>query len=158
MDTVQATVVTPVSVTPVGAQMNAEEDLRKTMQDTAQAVEEALNGFDDVIPETKEAKEKKATNYLNKLQEFIKGENFKNQINQTAKKYNVPPKKLAHNFFEKALGTVGDILGIAIGVVCNAGRTVITIAGTIANSIVNLVESIFRGIASIVTLNRTCTA
>ena len=158
MDTVQATVVTPVSVTPVGAQMNAEEDLRKTMQDTAQAVEEALNGFDDVIPETKEVKEKKATNYLNKLQEFIKGENFKNQINQTAKKYNVPPKKLAHNFFEKALGTVGDILGIAIGVVCNAGRTVITIAGTIANSIVNLVESIFRGIASIVTLNRTCTA
>ena len=158
MDTVQATVVTPVSVTPVGAQMNAEEALRKTMQDTAQAVEEALNGIDDVIPETKEAKEKKATNYLNKLQEFIKGENFKNQINQTAKKYNVPPKKLAHNFFEKALGTVGDILGIAIGVVCNAGRTVITIAGTIANSIVNLVESIFRGIASIVTLNRTCTA
>ena len=158
MDTVQATVVTPVNVTPVGAQMNAEEDLRKTMQDTAQAVEEALNGFDDVISETKEAKEKKATNYLNKLQEFIKGENFKNQINQTAKKYNVPPKKLAHNFFEKALGTVGDILGIAIGVVCNAGRTVITIAGTIANSIVNLVESIFRGIASIVTLNRTCTA
>ena len=158
MDTVQATVVTPVSVTPVGAQMNAEEDLRKTMQDTAQAVEEALNGFDDVIPETKEVKEKKATNYLNKLQEFIKGENFKNQIIQTAKKYNVPPKKLAHNFFEKALGTVGDILGIAIGVVCNAGRTVITIAGTIANSIVNLVESIFRGIASIVTLNRTCTA
>ena len=27
MDTVQATVVTPVNVTPVGAQMNAEKDL-----------------------------------------------------------------------------------------------------------------------------------
>lgn len=158
MDTINATVVTPVTVTPVGANMNASSELQQTMQATAQAVEASLNGFEDVIPETQEAKEKKATNYLNKLQEFIKGEDFKNQINQTAKKYNIPPKKLAHNFFEKALGTVGDILGIAIGVVCNAGRTVITIAGTIANGIVNLIESIFRGIASIVTLNRTCTA
>lgn len=65
MDTVQATVVTPVNVTPVGAQMNAEEDLRKTMQDTAQAVEEALNGFSDEVPTDDEAT--KAKDFLSSL-------------------------------------------------------------------------------------------
>ena len=154
MDTVNATVVTPVTVTPVS---NA-DDLQNVMKDTAQAVEQALNGFSDEIPVNEEAKEKKATDYLKKLQEFIKGDDFKNQVNQTAKAYNVPPKKLAQNFIEKALGTVGDILGIAIGVVCNAGRTIVTIAGTIANGIIGLIESIFRGAVSIITFNRTCIA
>ena len=51
---------------------------------------------------------------------------------------------------------VGDILGIAISVVCNAGRMVVQIAGTICNGIINLIQSIANGIASIVTLNKTC--
>ena len=75
-----------------------------------------------------------------------------------AKEYNLPPKDLARNFISKALGTVGDILGIAIGVVCNAGRTIVTIAGTIANGIINLIESIFNGAVRIITLNKTCVA
>ena len=160
MDTnnTSATIISPVIVTPVGAKMNAKENLEKTMQNTAQIAEEALNSFSDKVPVDKEAKEKNAIDYLKKLQEFIKGDDFKNQINQTAKKYNVPPKKLAKNFIEKALGTVGDILGIAIEVVCNAGRTIVTIAGTIANGIISLIESIFRGAVSIVTLNKTCVA
>ena len=75
MDTVQATVVTPVNVTPVGAQMNAEEDLRKTMQDTAQAVEEALNGFSDEVPTNDEAT--KAKGFLKQFTDYIKGDTFR---------------------------------------------------------------------------------
>ena len=156
MDTVQATVVTPVNVTPVGAQMNAEEDLRKTMQDTAQAVEEALNGFSDEVPTDDEAT--KAKGFLKQFTDYIKGDTFKRDINNTAKKYNVPPKKLAQNFFEKALGTVGDILGVAISVVCNAGRTIVRIAGSIANTVINLIESLFNGAVRVITLNKTCVA
>ena len=156
MDTVQATVVTPVSVTPVGAQMNAEEDLRKTMQDTAQAVEEALNGFSDEVPTDDEAT--KAKGFLKQFTDYIKGDTFKRDINNTAKKYNVPPKKLAQNFFEKALGTVGDVLGIAISTVGNAAHTLVDILSTIAHGAVGLIVNVANALSRIVTLNKTCVA
>lgn len=156
MDTVQATVVTPVSVTPVGAQMNAEEDLRKTMQDTAQAVEEALNGFSDEVPTDDEAT--KAKGFLKQFTDYIKGDTFKCDINDTAKKYGVPPKKLAQNFFEKALGTIGDVLGIAINTIGNAGHTLIDILATVAHGAVNLIVNVANALARMVTLNKTCVA
>ena len=156
MDTVQATVVTPVNVTPVGAQMNAEEDLRKTMQDTAQAVEEALNDFSDEVPTDDETT--KAKGFLKQFTDYIKGDTFKRDINDTAKKYGVPPKKLAQNFFEKALGTIGDVLGIAINTVGNAGHTLIDILATVAHGAVNLIVNVANALARIVTLNKTCVA
>ena len=156
MDTVQATVVTPVSVTPVGAQMNAEEDLRKTMQDTAQAVEEALNDFSDEVPTDDETT--KAKGFLKQFTDYIKGDTFKRDINNTAKKYNVPPKKLAQNFFEKALGTVGDVLGIAIGTVGNAAHTLVDILSTIVHGAVGLIVNVANALSRIVTLNKTCVA
>ena len=156
MDTVQATVVTPVNVTPVGAQMNAEEDLRKTMQDTAQAVEEALNDFSDEVPTDDETT--KAKGFLKQFTDYIKGDTFKRDINDTAKKYGVPPKKLAQNFFEKALGTVGDVLGIAIGTVGNAAHTLVDILSTIVHGAVGLIVNVANALSRIVTLNKTCVA
>ena len=156
MDTIQATVVTPVSVTPVGAQMNAEEDLRKTIQDTAQAVEEALNGFSDEVPTEDETA--KAKGFLKQFTDYIKGNTFKRDINDTAKKYGVPPKKLAQNFFEKALGTVSDVLGIAINTVGNAGHTLIDILATVAHGAVNLIVNVANALVRMVTLNKTCVA
>ena len=156
MDTVQATVVTPVNVTPVGAQMNAEEDLRKTMQDTAQAVEEALNDFSDEVPTDDETT--KAKGFLKQFTDYIKGDTFKRDINDTAKKYGVPPKKLAQNFFEKALGTVGDVLGIAISTVGNAAHTLVDILSTVAHGAVGLIVNVANALARIVTLNKTCVA
>ena len=138
-----------VSVKPVG------ETLEQTMRTTSQVMAETLQSFSD---ESETAEEKKAKSFLTEFQQYIKSHDFKEDVNAVAKKYNVPPKKVAQNFFEKALGTVGDILGIAISVVCNAGRMVINIASTVAHSIVTLIQSIANGIASIVTLNRTCIA
>lgn len=138
-----------VSVKPVGS------TLEQTMQATAQVMSETLNGFTE---ESETAEEKKAKGFLNDFNQYVKSHAFKEDVNAVAKKYGVPPKKVAQNFFEKALGTVGDILGIAISVVCNAGHMVVNLASTVAHSIVNLIQSIANGIASIVTLNRTCVA
>ena len=154
MDTVQATVVTPVNVTPVSD--NVVDDLRQTVQDTAQAVQDALDGFSDEIPTEEETEEAKG--FLKKFTEYIKGDTFKRDINNTAKKYGVPPKKLAQNFFEKALGTVGDILGIAINTVGNAGHTLIDILATVAHGAVNLIVNVANALARMVTLNKTCVA
>ena len=139
-----------VGVKPVGTATDV--NLQQTMQDTAQVMNEALNGLEETT------KEKEAKNYLNSLKNYIKGSSFKSDIEEVSKKCNMPPKQVAQNFFEKALGTVGDILGIAISVVCNAGRMVINLASTVCHSIVNLIQSIFSGLASIVTLNKTCVA
>lgn len=135
-----------INVTPV------EPSLEQTMQTTAQTMSEVINNLDDC--ETQ--KEKKAKNFLGDFQQYIKSSTFKDDVNEVSKKYGVPPKKVAQNFFEKALGTVGDILGIAINVVCNAGHMVVNLATTVCHSIVNLIQSIANGIASIVTLNKTC--
>ena len=78
--------------------------------------------------------------------------------NETAKKYGIPPKKLAKNFFEKVLGTIGDVLGIAISAVDNAAHMVVNILSTVVHGAVNIVVGVANALASIVTLNKTCIA
>ena len=137
----------------------------KTLEEVEDIMNDVLDEFEDETEEEEEVEEEipeekivEATDYLNKFKKFIKSKSFKQQINETAKEYGVPPKKLAQNFFEKALGTVGDILGVAISVVCNAGRTIVRIAGSIANTVINLIESLFNGAVRVITLNKTCVA
>lgn len=144
-----------VSVKPVGS--SADADLQKTLQETAKAVEESLNGFSNETP-VDESEAEKAKGFLNQFTSYIKGESFKKDINDTAKKYGVPPKKLAQNFFEKALGTVGDVLGIAINTVGNAGHMLVDILSTIAHGAVNLIVNVANALARMVTLNNTCVA
>ena len=154
MDTTQATVIGSVNVTPVDT--SSVDDLRQTVQDTAQAVQDALNSFSDEVPTDDEAT--KAKGFLKQFTDYIKGDTFKRDINDTAKKYGVPPKKLAQNFFEKALGTIGDVLGIAINTVGNAGHTLIDILATVAHGAVNLIVNVANALARMVTLNKTCVA
>lgn len=142
--------VLKVNVTPVS---NASPSLQQSMQETAQVMQDALNSFET---ETKE--EKEAKGFLHTVKDYIKSDAFKSDVAEVSKKYNVPPKKVAQNFFEKALGTVGDILGIGISVVCNAGRMIINLASTVCHGIINLIQSIANGLASIVTFNKTCVA
>lgn len=151
--TINAT-VSSCTATPVNP-CQAEKTIQQTMDSTIEVINEAMNDFaDEVINET--PNEKKAKGFLNSLKNYVKTQVFRDKVNETSKKTGIPPKKVAQNFFERALGTVGDILGIAISVVCNAGRMVVQIAGTICNGIINLIQSIANGIASIVTLNKTC--
>lgn len=127
--------------------------LEETMNETAQVMNEAINGFDDA-EETVEVE--KAKSFLNDFKSYIQSASFKDDVNEVSQKYGVPPKKVAQNFFEKALGTVGDILGIAINVVCSAGHMVVQFAATVVHSIVNLIQGILNGIATIISGNRTC--
>lgn len=148
--------VIKVTAQPVGS--SVDPSLQQTLQGTAQAINETLNGFSDEVPGTESAEVKKAKNFLNQFTDYIKGESFKKDINDTAKKYGVPPKKLAENFFEKALGTVGDVLGIAINTVGNAGHMLVDILSTIAHGAVNLIVNVANALARMVTLNKTCVA
>lgn len=145
-----------VTATVVSATATPISSVQQVAQDTANVMNDVLNGFSNEAPKCETAEEKKAKSFLNKFQDYIKSDTFKNDVNETAKKYNVPPKQVAQNFFEKALGTVGDILGVAINVISNAGHMVINIIGTVAHGIINLISSIANGISRFVTLNKTC--
>ena len=143
-----------LNIKPVGS---TTAPLQECVQSTVQVMNDTLNSFSDTTT-AEVIKESKAKRYLNDFKSYIQSASFKEDVDEVAKKYGVPPKKVAQNFFEKALGTVGDILGIAISVVCNTGHIIVNIASTVCHSIVNLIKSIANGIASIVTLNRTCVA
>ncbi len=132
------------------------ENLQQVLHSTAQAFSAVMGGLSDEVPGQESVKEQEAKGFLNKLKGYMQSSAFEKDINETAQKYGVPPKKLAQNFFTKALGTVGDILGIAINVVCNAGKMIINLASTVAHGIVELIRSIANGLASIVTFNQTC--
>ena len=155
---VTATVVnaTATPINTINTIQNTANEMNNVLNDLSNGMNRVLNELPNEAPKTETAEEKKAKSFLNKFKSYITSETFKKDINETAKKYNIPPKQLAQNFFEKALGTVGDILGIVISAVTNAGHMVINIVGTVAHGIINLITNIANGLCSLVTLNKTC--
>lgn len=145
-----------ITATPVGANVK-ESDLKQTLQNTAKAVTESLDSFSDEVLAS-ESEETKARNFLDEFSNYIKGESFKEKVNGIAQVKGIPPKVVAKNFFEKALGIIGDTLGIAINTVGNVGHTLVDILSTIAHGAVNLIVNVANALARVFTLNKTCIA
>lgn len=156
MQNVEATVVN-CTAQPVNNPIHS-PNLEQVLHSTAQAFDNAMKNFSDEVPGQETQKEKKAMGFLNGLKDYMQSAGFQKDIKDTAKKYGVPEKQLAQNFFTKALGTVGDILGIAISAVCNAGHMIINLGGTILHGIIDLIRGLANAFASIVTFNQTCHA
>ena len=74
-----------VSATPVNAQTvtNTCIDMQQTVEETMNSINESLNSFSNEIPQ--DAEVSKAKNFLNNFSNYIKGDSFKNEINETAK-------------------------------------------------------------------------
>lgn len=122
------------------------------------AVSDVINSFSDKVPNEEQKQKEEAKSGIDSFMDFIKSDKFSKDINNTAKKFNIPPKKLAENFFEKALGTIGDILGIAISTVGNASHALIKLLSVVLNSSVDILVKVSNALVSIVTLNKTCQA
>lgn len=146
--------VTNVTVTPA---VSAKEELKADLKETAQAIKSTLEDFsDDVIKEGTEVK--KARGFLQDFTKYIKSDTFKKDVNATARKYNVPPKKLAENFFEKALGTIGDVLGVTFGTVGDVGHMLTNLLATIIHGAIDIAIKVANALARVFTLNKTCIA
>lgn len=138
----------PVNCQQASPQMQAE------INQTQQAMAQAMQGF--AQQDTQQQREQRATGFLHNLRQYIGSQQFQNDVNETAQKYNMPAKAVASNFFEKALGTVGDILGVAITVVRNGAHSVVNIAAGIAHGIIDLICNIAAGLGRMITFNKTC--
>ena len=118
----------------------------------------AVDNTQPVNPVNEEMTQEEAMGIFDNLKNYFQSGQFAQQCNATSKKTGVPPREIAKGFISKILGTIGDILHIGINVVCSLGNSIIDIITAIAKGAVNTVCNVARGLASIVTLNKTATA
>jgi len=121
-------------------------------QEAPKTFEDILNQFDDEgAPE--EAKEAKGM--FKKFFDYISSSTFKEDVEETAEKYHVPPKQLAKNFFTKALGILGDILGIVFTTAGNILNTIVNVCSVVLHGAIDVLVKAGRALAGLVSLNQT---
>ena len=159
MDNMEPTItVNPLgTATPVGAPTPQQETMQQTIQQAAEAVQQVMDSFPDDVPPSEEEAQK-AQGFLHNFMSYISSAGFHDDIMETSRKHKIPPKKLAQGFFESCLGTIGDILGIGISTAGNVCHTLVDIVANVLHGGINLIVRVANGLASIVTLNRTCVA
>ena len=109
---------------------------------------------EDKQPENKMS-EKESKDFLKNFKEYVGSFEFKQKLKQASKETGIPTKTIANNFFEKALGTVGDILGVVVETTRNAGHTLIKIIDTVLNGAIDIICNIAQALFRLVTLNKT---
>jgi len=129
---------------------NQKQDFSQT---AANAAEEMFR--DD---EPSQAQQKADRDFLNNFIHYMKSGKLKEDILGQSRTYNVPPKMIAKNFFERVLGIISDIGGIVINTACNALDAIIDGVATILHGAVNIIHNIASAIGRILTLNQTATA
>lgn len=113
-----------------------------------------FNAFAENIPnDSHEAKNSK--NFFKKFSDYVGSDRFKNDVNEKAEKYKVPPKQVAKNFFLKVLGIIGDILGIVVNTACSIIDTAVTLLATLLHGTVSVIGKAGNGLVSIITMNQT---
>lgn len=153
---------TPVNGGPVPSN-NVSPELQETLNSTAEAIRSSLEGFSDQVENLcgdcsaqQEEQVKQATGLFQRFQEYISSKGFRDNVNMTARKYGVPPKKVAEGFFGKVLGTIGDVAGIAVSTAGNIAHSFIDIFAAILHGGVNMVVSAASALVRVLTLNNTC--
>lgn len=146
-------------------------DLENLCANAAQCVESVVEQFSDEVPNDNSVNENtqktpkqervnqeavnKAKGFLHNFMDYIKSIRFKKDINATAQRYRVSPKKLANNFFEIALGTIGDVLGVVFNTLGNAAHVLADVLASVAHGAINVVISVANALSRLVTLNYT---
>ncbi len=137
------------SATPI-KNANIDPSVQANLKETAKVMGQAMSQF-----ETNEDKVKKANGILDKFKSYIGSSTFTADVKNVAAKYHVPEKAVATNFFEKVLGTVGDIFGVVFGTIEGLCHSLINLVGALAHGIVNAICNIANAIGRTVTLNKT---
>ena len=114
--------------------------------------------IEDSQKHAEEEEVEKSKGFLRNFMNYIKSKAFNSKCDDLSRKYNVPSKVVAKSFLTKALGTISDVLHIAIGAVEDCAITIINILTSDLKSGAKLICNVARALTSIVTLNRTCKA
>lgn len=93
--------------------------------------------------------------FIKKVIDFLAGREFEEQCKAVGKKHNLPPKVVAKNFCLRILGTIGDVLGIAINVTRNFVKGTIELLVSVLFGGIDLICNVAQGLVTIITLNQT---
>ena len=127
-------------------------------QSTSDAIKNSLNMFDDEVNVPTSDDVKKANDKINRFNNYIQSEEFRNNCLFISQVFNIPPKQVANNFFEKCLGTVGDVAGIAVNTTGNVAHSLVDLIANIAHGAISVFCNVANALISMVTLNKTCIA
>ena len=157
---IQATVVSPEemmgeyggSPEPIIATVQQQEE--DSAEDLTKAFKTMFDAFSESIPQNN-AQAKKSKNVFKKFADYIGSKQFKDDVNEKAEKYKVPPKQIAKNFFLKVLGIIGDILGIVVNTACSILDIAVTLLSNLLHGTIDIVNKAGNAIVSIITLNQS---
>lgn len=141
---------TCTSATPIGKAVDP--SVQANLDEAVKIMGQTMSQFD-----AKEEKVKKANDILHKFKSYAGTKGFKADVKRASAKYGIPEKAVATNFFEKVLGTIGDIFGITFGTIEGLCHSLIDFVGAIAHGIVRTICNIASALGRVVTLNKTAT-
>lgn len=113
-----------------------------------------FDAFAEQIPNNSH-EAKSAKGFFKKFNNYVGSKKFADDVNKKAEKYKVPPKQIAKNFFLKALGIIGDILGIVVNTTCSIIDAAVTMLATLLHGAVSVIGKAGNGLVSIITMNQT---
>lgn len=96
-----------------------------------------------------------AKGFVSNILSGISNGTYSKKFEEVSDVNKIPKKTVAKNFFTRILGTIADVLGIAVGTIENVAVTVIQVLSQLLISGVHLLCRVVRNLVSIVTLNKT---
>lgn len=123
-------------------------------EDFAKIFNETLNKFSEENPNDSE-EVKGAKNFFKSFMNYIKDDQFEEDVNRNAEKYKLPPKQVAKNFFCKVLSTISDVLGVVMNTVGNILHIVVDVLSCIANGAIDILVKAGNALARLISGNHT---
>lgn len=135
-----------------------EEEMEEEVEEIEVEVERVEEVKDNTEEKSKEDAKNDAKDFVAGLLNFIKGGNFKKKIAEKSKETGLSERTLADSFFKKVLGTLSDVLHLAIDTVGDLYSTTICLLSGLLLSTGDLIIRCAKRLVRIVTLNSTCKA
>jgi hypothetical protein len=111
---------------------------------------------DNAIPGVTDVEEVvKSKNFIGNFMDYVKSSAFMSKCEEAGKRTGVPPKKVARNFFENILGTIGDVLGVVISTGKDLLLTTIEVLGVVLKAGVSIICGVASAVVRVITLNKT---
>lgn len=98
-----------------------------------------------------------ATNFIQGLLSYVKGDHFDKKITEQAKINGLGKREIANNFAMTCLGKLSDILHIALDTIADAFCTLVSLLAGLFIKGGDLIVRCAKRLVRVVTLNATCT-
>ena len=109
---------------------------------------------------TKKNSKEEAKGFIASFVEYIRSGRYRDTLDRVAKRFSLPPNKVAKNFFQKVLGVISDALHIIINVGASIIDATLSALCVVLHSAVSIITSVANSLATLITFrytNNECT-